>query len=77
MHDAPIYDQLISERGDIPLQVRSEARRLQSELGWIADGGPSPAGRPPLSPTAPAPVPAPDSRAQQPGSQPGSQGWFA
>ncbi|MER5227659.1 hypothetical protein [Streptomyces flaveus] len=71
MHDAPIYDQLISERGDIPLQVRSEARRLQSELGWIADGGPSPAGRPPLSPTAP------DSRAQQPGSQPGSQGWFA
>ncbi|MFE9643218.1 hypothetical protein ACFYO0_03465 [Streptomyces sp. NPDC006365] len=78
MHDAPIYDQLISERGDIPLQVRSEARRLQSELGWIAEAEPSPAGRTPRSPTAPAPVPAPNSRPQPPGSQPGSQqDWFA
>ncbi|WP_206341759.1 hypothetical protein [Streptomyces ureilyticus] len=71
MPDAPIYDQLISERGDIPLQVRSEARRLQSELGWIAEAEPSPAGRPPRSPTAPAPVPAPNSRPQPPGSQSG------
>ncbi|GAA2632848.1 hypothetical protein [Streptomyces vastus] len=86
MHDAPIYDQLISERGDIPLQVRSEARRLQSELGWIAEAEPSPAGRPPRSPTVPAPVDAPNSRPQPPGSQPDSQSgsqsgsqqdWFA
>ncbi|GAB2999769.1 hypothetical protein GCM10023080_077010 [Streptomyces pseudoechinosporeus] len=69
MHDAPIYDQLISERGDIPLQVRSEARRLQSELGWIADGGPSPVGRPLGSPTAPA--------SNSPSQPSGSQGWFA
>nr|WP_241266536.1 hypothetical protein [Streptomyces scabichelini] len=60
---------MISERGDIPLQVRSEARRIQRELGWILDADPSSPGLPPGSPTATAP----DSRSVPSGSA----GWFA
>ncbi|KAB1985904.1 hypothetical protein [Streptomyces triticiradicis] len=41
MHDAPIYAQLISERGDIPTLVRSEARRLQRDFEWILSWDPS------------------------------------
>ncbi|MEU1198282.1 hypothetical protein ABZ446_18875 [Streptomyces sp. NPDC005813] len=44
MHDAPIYAQLISERGDIPLLVRSEARRLRREFEWILSWDPSAGG---------------------------------
>ncbi|MFD8130792.1 hypothetical protein, partial [Streptomyces mirabilis] len=62
MHDAPIYAQLISERGDIPLQVRNEARRIQRDLEWILNRDPSsgggvgtqpPAGPPPRPAAAP------------------------
>ncbi|MFF3448780.1 hypothetical protein ACFYXJ_16795 [Streptomyces sp. NPDC002667] len=74
MHDAPIYAQLISERGDIPTLVRSEARRLQRDFEWIlswdpSTGAPLPSsaarptsgGRRPLSPT-----PNPDDRLDAP-----------
>ena len=77
VHEAPIYAQLISERGDVPLQVRSEARRLQRELGWILESGPASAR------TAPGPAsgPGPGSPAA-PGSgsrslPPASNGRFA
>lgn len=30
--DSPIYDRLIAERGDIPLQVRREAERVSREV---------------------------------------------
>ncbi|MFD5628531.1 MULTISPECIES: hypothetical protein [unclassified Streptomyces] len=71
MHDAPIYAQLISERGDIPLQVRTEAHRLQRELDWIVNADPASAGL--LSrPQAPS---VPNSRALPPGS--GSTGWLS
>ncbi|MFJ3669451.1 hypothetical protein ACIPSE_23650 [Streptomyces sp. NPDC090106] len=30
--DSPIYDRLVAERGDIPLQVRREAERVGREL---------------------------------------------
>jgi hypothetical protein len=41
VHEAPIYAQLISERGDIPTLVRSEARRLQRDFEWILSWDPS------------------------------------
>jgi len=72
VHDAPIYAQLVSERGDIPLQVRTEARRIQRELDWIANGGPASGGLPQRPPAAPAP----NSRALPPGSSSGSTGWL-
>ncbi|TLS47069.1 hypothetical protein FE633_05775 [Streptomyces montanus] len=70
MHEAPIYAQLISERGDVPLQVRSEARRLLRELGWILNADSSSTGRPPGSPagSAPAPVSTSGSRSLPPRS---------
>ena len=71
MHDAPIYAQLISERGDIPLQVRTEARRLQRELDWIVNADPAAGGLLPRPPAASVP----NSRALPPGS--GSTGWLA
>jgi len=78
VHDAPIYAQLVSERGDIPLQVRNEARRLQHELEWILNSDPASGGllpRPPGPPAAgPRALPAPGSGT--PGT-PGSPGWFA
>jgi hypothetical protein len=71
VHDAPIYAQLISERGDIPLQVRTEAHRLQRELEWIVNAGPASGGLP-LRPPAPAVT---NARALPPGS--GSTGWLS
>ncbi|MFD3545501.1 hypothetical protein ACFWUW_07750 [Streptomyces sp. NPDC058655] len=45
-HDAPIYAQLIRERGDVPGQVRREAEQIQRELArvlapapWATGGG--------------------------------------
>ncbi|GGX83108.1 hypothetical protein [Streptomyces fructofermentans] len=49
MHDAPIYAQLISERGDIPMLVRSEAHRLQRDFEWILSWDPSTGGPLPSS----------------------------
>ncbi|MFE1984549.1 hypothetical protein, partial [Streptomyces mirabilis] len=57
MHDAPIYAQLISERGDIPLQVRNEARRIQRDLEWILNRDPSSGGVLPRTRRAPGPRP--------------------
>ncbi|TPQ19079.1 hypothetical protein [Streptomyces sporangiiformans] len=68
MHEAPIYAQLISERGDVPLQVRSEARRLLRELGWILNTDSSSTDRPPGSPAAPTPVSTSGSRSLPPRS---------
>ncbi|CCK25275.1 hypothetical protein BN159_0896 [Streptomyces davaonensis JCM 4913] len=33
--DSPIYDRLISERGDVPTQVRREAERVSRELEFV------------------------------------------
>jgi hypothetical protein len=33
--DSPIYDRLVAERGDIPLQVRREAERVTRELEYV------------------------------------------
>ncbi|WP_369229687.1 hypothetical protein AB5J56_02920 [Streptomyces sp. R21] len=71
MHDAPIYAQLISERGDIPLQVRNEARRLQRELDWVLNSDPSSGGLMSRPPAAPAP----NSPQRQLGA--GTPDWFA
>ncbi|MFD5633113.1 MULTISPECIES: hypothetical protein [unclassified Streptomyces] len=30
--EAPIYRQLVAERGDVPAQVRGEAERIRSDL---------------------------------------------
>ncbi|MDO0909459.1 hypothetical protein QQM39_00865 [Streptomyces sp. DT2A-34] len=56
--DSPIYDRLIAERGDIPLQVRREAERVSREVEFamqplLRSGGHAPApGRPgPPAPT--------------------------
>lgn len=32
--DSPIYDRLVAERGDIPLQTRREAERVSRELEY-------------------------------------------
>ncbi|MEU1041865.1 hypothetical protein ACFYP4_08560 [Streptomyces sp. NPDC005551] len=71
MHDAPIYAQLISERGDIPLQVRTEARRIQRELEWILHSEPASDRHLPRLPAASPPTSPP----RQLGS--GSPHWFA
>ncbi|GAA2252519.1 hypothetical protein GCM10010145_20340 [Streptomyces ruber] len=67
MHDAPIYAQLIRERGDIPLQTREEARRIQRELERVLN---TDTGLPPRpgAPSAPALPPS--------GSNSGG-GWFS
>ncbi|MFD9591026.1 hypothetical protein ACFWBM_40780 [Streptomyces sp. NPDC059980] len=67
MHDAPIYAQLISERGDIPTLVRSEARRLQRDFEWILSWDPSTGG--PLPGSAPR-VTAGSRRSFAPGPDP-------
>lgn len=71
MHEAPIYAQLISERGDIPLQVRNEARRLHRELEWVFNSDPASGGLLPRPPAAPAP----NSPQLQLGA--GTPDWFA
>ncbi|MET7599102.1 hypothetical protein ACWERY_05940 [Streptomyces sp. NPDC004082] len=70
MHDAPIYAQLISERGDIPLQVREEARRIRHELDRVLNWGPPSDGLPHGSSAAPSR----GSGARQHGSGPDE--WF-
>jgi hypothetical protein len=71
VHEAPIYAQLISERGDIPLQVRNEARRIQRELDWVLNWDHPSDG---LLPRLPAVSPT-NSPPRQLGS--GSPDWFA
>ncbi|MGV9457001.1 hypothetical protein [Streptomyces sp. NPDC003635] len=49
--DSPIYDRLISERGDVPTQVRREAERVSRELEFVMQplhsfGTPPPVERP-------------------------------
>ncbi|CAL9666782.1 hypothetical protein SUDANB105_07284 [Streptomyces sp. enrichment culture] len=41
--ETPIYSRLIAERGDIPLQVRSEADRIRRDLEAVMRVAPSPA----------------------------------
>ncbi|MFF3417583.1 hypothetical protein ACFYW9_23200 [Streptomyces sp. NPDC002698] len=43
--EAPIYRQLVAERGDVPAQVRGEAERIRSDLQRVM---------PPLKASAPA-----------------------
>ncbi|MEV6193103.1 hypothetical protein AB0M19_11950 [Streptomyces sp. NPDC051920] len=43
--EAPIYRQLIAERGDVPAQVRGEAERIRRDLQRVM---------PPLEASAPA-----------------------
>jgi hypothetical protein len=33
--DTPIYHRLVSERGDVPAQVRGEAERIRRELDRV------------------------------------------
>ncbi|MFD3497822.1 hypothetical protein ACFWWT_20470 [Streptomyces sp. NPDC058676] len=33
--DSPIYDRLVAERGDVPLQTRREAERVTRELEYV------------------------------------------
>ncbi|WP_340374011.1 hypothetical protein U5640_01720 [Streptomyces sp. SS7] len=47
--DTPIYHRLVSERGDIPAQVRGEAERIKRDLDRVMAGGPS------INPGLPAP----------------------
>ncbi|MEU4083980.1 hypothetical protein ACWD4F_21420 [Streptomyces aureus] len=65
--EAPIYRQLVAERGDIPAQVRGEAERIKSDLQRVM---------PPVrtqAPAAPEPVwsGAPAGLALPPGTQQG------
>ncbi|MEV7144655.1 hypothetical protein [Streptomyces tauricus] len=56
LQETPVYDRLVAERGDIPAQVRSEADRLQRQLGQVLRL--RPAARldaPPPAPGPPAP----------------------
>lgn len=68
MHDAPIYAQLIRERGDIPLQAREEARRIQRELDRVLNMDTT--GLPPRPAASSAPALPPS------GSGPNG-GWFS
>jgi hypothetical protein len=43
--EAPIYRQLVAERGDVPAQVRGEAERIRSDLQRVM---------PPLKASVPA-----------------------
>ncbi|MFE5139439.1 hypothetical protein [Streptomyces fagopyri] len=79
MHEAPIYAQLISERGDIPLQVRNEARRIQRELEWILNTDPSSGGLLPRPSGTSVPSPRPLPPALPPSLPPGNSatGWLS
>lgn len=44
----PVYDRLVAERGDIPVQVRGEADRINRELARVL---------PPASPSRPSAPP--------------------
>lgn len=55
--DSPIYDRLIAERGDIPLQVRREAERVSRDLQFVMQPGPPLGHAPaPVRQTPPAPT---------------------
>ncbi|MGW2748968.1 hypothetical protein [Streptomyces sp. NPDC001450] len=38
--DAPIYDRLVAERGDIPAEVNAAAARIMREVGRTTDFSP-------------------------------------
>jgi hypothetical protein len=67
--DSPIYDRLIAERGDIPLQVRREAERVSRDLEFVLQPLRSP-GRPPAPAGQAAPAPAWQRTALPPGPSP-------
>ncbi|MBT3166756.1 hypothetical protein HTV80_27185 [Streptomyces sp. Vc74B-19] len=48
----PVYDRLVAERGDIPVQVRGEADRIHRDLAEVLPQLPS---TPPAYDTAEAP----------------------
>lgn len=52
---APIYDRLVTELGDIPAQVRSEAERTARELQRVIRTSPPMGGELPY-PTSPFPT---------------------
>jgi hypothetical protein len=41
--ETPIYTRLVTERGDVPAQVRSEAQRIHRDLARMIAPGPPPA----------------------------------
>ncbi|MCZ7462037.1 hypothetical protein [Streptomyces sp. WMMC940] len=45
--EAPIYDRLVTERGDVPAQVRREAEQTLRGLEQVIRSGVAPAGMPP------------------------------
>ncbi|WP_107487751.1 hypothetical protein [Streptomyces sp. M1013] len=45
----PVYDRLVAERGDIPVQVRGEADRISRDLARVLPQ--TPASRPSASPS--------------------------
>jgi hypothetical protein len=38
----PVYDRLVAERGDVPVQVRGEAERIHHDLAQILPQTPAP-----------------------------------
>ncbi|MDI9886496.1 hypothetical protein QMZ92_19465 [Streptomyces sp. HNM0645] len=45
--EAPIYDRLVTERGDVPAQVRREAEQTLRGLEQVLRSGVVPSGTPP------------------------------
>ncbi|MER7983295.1 hypothetical protein [Streptomyces sp. NPDC095817] len=54
--EAPIYRQLITERGDIPAHVRGEAERIRRELQQVMPAMPKPVATVPTKSDAATPV---------------------
>ncbi|MGW1892445.1 hypothetical protein ACWCP6_19715 [Streptomyces sp. NPDC002004] len=44
--ETPIYSRLVAERGDVPSQVRGEARRIRRDLARIMRDAPPPVAGP-------------------------------
>ncbi|GGQ33515.1 hypothetical protein [Streptomyces griseomycini] len=38
----PVYDRLVAERGDVPVQVRGEAERIHRDLAQVLRQTPTP-----------------------------------
>ncbi|WP_217183239.1 hypothetical protein [Streptomyces sp. AC495_CC817] len=38
----PVYDRLVAERGDVPVQVRGEADRIHRDLAQVLRQAPAP-----------------------------------